>query len=86
MSVLRTSWLTLRVCAAYSSIPRSHQALLAVPPRGSATRDKGALQPKADVDRLDVINILGHEPNAIIWYRVLRHLGSSILVENDVGE
>lgn len=70
----------------YSSIPRSHQTLLAVPPRGSATRDKGPIQPKVDVDGFDIIDILGYEPNAIVWYCVLRYLRSFILVENDVGK
>jgi len=70
----------------YSSIPRSHQALLADPPRGAATRDEGSFQPEADVDRLNIIDLLGHEPDAIVRYRVVRHIGSSILAANDVGE
>jgi len=71
---------------ASSPIPRPHQALLADPPRGSAARDQGAVQPEVDVDRPDAGDIFGHEPDAIIWYCVLRHLGSFILAANDVGE
>lgn len=73
-------------CARSSPIPRSHQALLAHPPRGSTTRDEGPIQPEADVDGSDAFNIFGHEPDAIIWYCVLRHFGSLILVANDDGE
>jgi hypothetical protein len=74
------------VFALCSSIPRSHQTILAVPPRGSATGDEGSFQPKTDVDWLNVIDLFGHEPDAIIWHRIIRYLGSSILVANDVGE
>jgi hypothetical protein len=69
-----------------SSIPRSHQALLANPPRGAATRDKGAIQPKVDVDGFDVIDIFGHEPDAIVWHRVIRQLRSGILAAYDDGK
>ena len=82
----RTSWLTLCAFVAYSPISRSHQTVLANPPGGAATRDEGAFQSKADVDGSDIIDLLGDEPDAIVWYRVIRYLGSSILVANDVGK
>ncbi len=75
-----------RVFFLCSSIPRPHQTLLANPPRGAATRDKGPIQPKADVDGFDTFDIFGDEPDAIVWYRVLRYLGSFILAANDVGK
>lgn len=81
----RDNKLTMRVCSCYSPLPRSHQALLAGPPRGPATRDEGAIQPEVDVDGFDTIDILGHEPDAIVWHRVLRQLGSCILAANDDG-
>jgi hypothetical protein len=70
----------------FSSISRSHQALHANPPRGAATRNEGAIQPKIDVDGFDIIDIFGHEPDAIVWYRVIRQLGSNILAAYDDGK
>merc|ERR1712093_203330 len=70
----------------WPSVPRPHQTLLAHPPLGAATRDEGPFQPKADVDWFDTFDLLGHEPDAIVWYRVLRYLRYFILAAYDVGE
>ena len=69
-----------------SPVSRSHQTLLAYPPRGAATRDESPLQPEADVDRLNITDLLDHEPDATIRHRLFRYFGSSILAANDVGK
>ncbi len=68
-----------------SSIPGSHKALLANPPGGPTARDKNCVQPEVDVDRLDIVDISGHEPDALVWYRVIRQLRSNLLATYDDG-
>jgi hypothetical protein len=70
----------------WPSISRPHQTLHTSPSGGAATGDEGALQPKVDVDWVNIIDIFGHEPDAFIWYRVIRQLGSNLLAANDDGE
>ncbi|KAI1044544.1 hypothetical protein LB505_010347 [Fusarium chuoi] len=65
-----------------STIPRSGQAVRAVPPRGSAAGDQDPLQPEAHVDGPHPPHLPGHEPDASLRYRLLRQLGSSILAAN----
>ena len=38
------------------------------------------------MDGFDFIDIFGHEPDAIVWYRVIRQLRSGILAAYDDGE
>ena len=32
---------------------------------------------------VDSLDLLGHEPDAPVWYRLVRHVGSSVLVAYD---
>lgn len=40
----------------------------------------------AKLELVDAVGLLGDEPNATLWHRIIRHLGSSILAADDVGE
>lgn len=35
---------------------------------------------------VDLVDLLGYESDALVWYRVVRHVGSFVLATYDVGQ
>jgi hypothetical protein len=53
--------------------------------RETRTKD-GELQLTHSCYPVDLDDLLGHEPDAALRYRVVRHLGSSVLAAYDASE
>lgn len=35
---------------------------------------------------VDIVDLLGYESDAFVWYRLVRHFGSAVLAAYDVGQ